>query len=413
MKKMLTILKYEWINTVHRPSFLISLILIPLIPAVIVLIMGAGMNQGASDNSIVAALFEPAPVSASEGYVDEADLVKAMPDWVEANRFVQFENETAAQAAIQSGSISGFYIVPADYLDSGEVRYIRQDFSPLSGMDESYLFGDVLTFNLMDGDEALYMRYQFPLNVETVDLAPEVEKRDTNSPAAFLLPYAITFLFYIVVLTSSSLMLNSVSKEKENRMVEVLISSVTPMELFTGKIIALGLAGLLQTVVWFGISFLILRTSGQTLNIPESLQIAPSVLVWGVLFFIFGFLVYASLMAGIGAVVPNLREASQATFIVIIPVIIPLMMIGVTINQPHAPVSVILSLFPLTAPVAMMTRLAVGGIPFWQPALAIGLLMLTGYFVIKGVAGLFRAQTLLTGQKFSMGILLKAMAGKH
>jgi ABC-2 type transport system permease protein len=117
-------------------------------------------------------------------------------------------------------------------------------------------------------------------------------------------------------------------------------------------------------------------------------------------------------MAGIGAMVPNLREASQATIIVIIPILIPVIMLSAMINDPNGLLATLISIFPLTAPVGMMTRLAAGVIPIWQPILAAVLLLITMILTLRAVAGLFKAQTLLAGQKFSINIFFKALLGK-
>jgi ABC-2 type transport system permease protein len=117
-------------------------------------------------------------------------------------------------------------------------------------------------------------------------------------------------------------------------------------------------------------------------------------------------------MAGAGALAPNTKEASQVTFILIIPMIIPMFFISPLITNPNSVLSIALSLFPFSAPVAMMTRIATGSIPMWQPFFAVGLIGLTAYFVIVLVARLFRAQTLLSGQEFKPAIFFKALFGK-
>jgi ABC-2 type transport system permease protein len=184
------------------------------------------------------------------------------------------------------------------------------------------------------------------------------------------------------------------------------------MEMLVGKICALGIAGLLQTVVWSGSGLLMLRLAGSTLNLPAEFQLPVSVLAWGVVFFVLGYALYGSLMAGLGALVPNLREASQATTVILIPVMIPLFFISVLIDEPNGVLSVILSLFPFSAPVAMMTRLSAATVPWWQPALAAVLLVGTCYLVIRAVAGMFRAQNLLSGQTFKLRMFFDALLGR-
>ena len=195
-------------------------------------------------------------------------------------------------------------------------------------------------------------------------------------------------------------------------MIEILLSSIAPRQLLTGKILGLGLVGLLQTVVWMGTGFLLLKAGGTTLNIPASLQLPTDLLVWSVVFFLLGYFLYATIMAGVGALVPNIKEASQATVIIILPMLIPLMLISLMIETPNATLPLILSLFPFSAPVAMVTRMAVTTVPLWQILTAIGLLLVTIFILVRAVAGMFRAQVLLTGKKFSMGLYLRTLFGK-
>jgi ABC-2 type transport system permease protein len=95
-----------------------------------------------------------------------------------------------------------------------------------------------------------------------------------------------------------------------------------------------------------------------------------------------------------------------------IPMIIPLMLISAIISKPNGLLSVILSLFPLTGPVTMMTRLAAGSVPIWQLILSVLLFIATAWIIIRTAAGLFRAQNLLSGQNFKLSLLFKVIAGR-
>ena len=175
-----------------------------------------------------------------------------------------------------------------------------------------------------------------PKNLKQVSLSPAPQREESNM-LTFFLPYAVTMLFYIIILSAASLLLSSVAKEKENRVMEILMVSVTPRQLLTGKIVGLGLLGLLQTIAWVGTGRILLARSGTTFNLPIAFQLPPSFLIWALIFFLLGYAVYASLMAGLGALVPNLREASQATILVIFPLIIPIFLLSVLINEPQQP----------------------------------------------------------------------------
>jgi ABC-2 type transport system permease protein len=230
---------------------------------------------------------------------------------------------------------------------------------------------------------------------------------------AFMLPYGVTLLFYFLIMGSSSLLLSNVSKEKENRVMETLLTSLTPTQLLTGKIIGLGLVGLLQTILWLGTGYALLNLSGTVFSLPFQIQLPGTLLMWGIIFFILGYAVYASLMAGLGALAPNMREASQVTIVIMLPLIIPLFFSSsVFVTEPNGPIATVLSIFPLSAPVAMMARLASGGVPWWQPLVAALLLALTAVFIVRAVAGMFRAQALLSGQPIKIKNYLQALLGR-
>ena len=410
MKNVLSVLKTEFINTITRRSFLLTLILVPLVPA---LILGAVSLIGGDDDSGGGNIFQPEPPSqVPDGYIDQAGIIKEVPEWVGEDRLVEFNNESEARQAAQQGEIDGYYIIPSDFIQTGNIRYMSPDFSPLTALDSSWTITTSIDYNLVGADPMRLQAFQNPVQVTRIDLAPEEEQRDESSILAFYLPYGITMLFYVLIITTASLMLNSVAKEKENRVMEILLSSITPRQLLTGKILGLGLVGLLQTSLWLGTAVLLLQVGGGTLNIPPSLIPPPQILLWGIIFFILGYLIYATIMAGVGALIPNIKEASQATFYVILPLLIPLVMVSVLIEEPNAPVAVILSLIPFTAPNTIMTRMATTSVPLWQLLVAIGLMILTIVFLIRGVAGMFRAQLLLTGKKFKISTFIKALFGK-
>ena len=296
-------------------------------------------------------------------------------------------------------------------MKTGSVIYIRHDFNPLGGISASSVINLLLEYNLLNGNQQLLDRLHSSINLKEVSLSQQ-PVRDSGNALTFFLPYVVTMFFYIIILTSASLLLSSVASEKESRVMEIMMTSVTPMQMLTGKIIALGATGLLQTVVWSGAGLLLLRISGSSFNIPVAFQLPISILGWGVLFFLLGYALYGSLMAGLGALVPNLREASQATTVIILPLILPLLLINNLISDPNGTLSVILSIFQLTSPVTMMTRLAAAEVPIWEQILAVLLLVGTVYLVIRAVAGMFRAQNLLSGQSFKISIFFKELLGR-
>lgn len=410
MRKIRIIIIYEIKTMLTRPSFLFTAFGIPLISALVMLAVST-LNRESPDTLDI--VFGPAsqPIQQAEGYIDPGRLLNSIPPLPENYSLQAYPDERTAQAALASGQISAYYIIDADYLATGDLTYVRPDFTPLNAFTQSGVMRQVLQAMLLGGDLELVTRISHPLNLTLISQAPAPE-REPEHPLTFLIPYIVTIAYYVIILMSASFLLNSVTKEKENRVLEIMLLSVTPRQMLLGKIIGLGVVGLFQTLVWVSFGFGILRLSGRIYNLPASFQLPFSFLFWGLIFFLFGYVIYASLMASIGALVPNLREASQATFVVILPLVLPMLFISALIEQPQGPVATTFSLFPLTAPVAMMTRLAATQVPLWQILLAISLMAVTAVLLIRSAAGLFHAQTLFTGQPFSLKRFFSALAGR-
>jgi ABC-2 type transport system permease protein len=410
MKKTLLVLKHEIITILSRPSFLFAMFGIPII-GVVVFIVAGQLNKGSSAQGLFTQLISSPTTVEAEGYVDQSGIIKEIPASVQPGLLVAYVDEASAKQALNKNEISAYYIIPADYLQTGNITYYGSGYIPIGTTGKASLLEWVLQVNLLGGNTQLASLVNGPKNMEHVSLSPEPQ-RDENNMLTFFLPYGVTMLFYIIILSAASLLLSSVAKEKENQVMEILMMSVTPRQLLTGKIVGLGLLGLVQTIAWVGTGRILLALSGSTFNLPIAFQLPPSFLIWAVIFFLLGYSVYASLMAGLGALVPNLREASQATILVIFPLIIPIFLLSILIEQPDSLLAIILSIFPLTAPVAMMTRLASGAVPFWQTTLAALLLAFTAILVVRSVARMFHAQSILSGQPFSRKVFFDALRGK-
>ncbi len=412
MNKILIVLKNEIITLLSRPSFWLTAVGIPLFGALIFAVVGA-INNSASASETVSQVLTSPQATLPEGYVDEAGIIRQIPEGVPAGKFVAYPDEAAARKALQAGELSAFYVVSPDYIQTGKITYIRPDFNPLtSGNDQAFGFTWILQVNLAGGDPVFANLVSGPMKLDDVSLATAPQP-DQKNPLTMWTPYAIAILFYGLIFGAASLLLSNVSKEKENRIMEVLLTSVTPRQLLTGKIVGLGIVGLGQTIVWLGTTYILFTLTGRTFKLPVGINLPVSFLVWGLVFFILGYAVYASLMAGLGALAPNLRESSQATVVIMIPLMIPMMLSNsVFASQPNGGIATGLSLFPLTAPVAMMARISLGVVPWWQIALASVLLAFTALLILRAVAGMFRAQALLSGQGFNVRMYLRALVGR-
>jgi ABC-2 type transport system permease protein len=411
MHKLWVVAKHEFITTVTRRSFLLTLILLPLVPMLLLGLFNL-INRG-NENNLLKLFTREATNPLPIGIVDESGLINDYPDWLIKGSTVKMDDAATAREAVSAGRLQGYYIIDADYINNGKVVLVKPEVNLFSGLVQSQTVTELINYNLMGSSPELYLRYTNPIQFELTPINPETaDTRDTNNMASFFVPYGVTMFFYSIILSSSSMMFTAIGKEKDNRVMEVLISSTDPLSLFLGKILALSAVGLLQVIVWFGAAIGLMRLAGQTFDVLNGIVIPWSSLVLAIPIFLLGYFIYGSLMAGIGAMTPNLKEGNQSTFVLTIPLILTIMAIGQLIQAPNGPISVGLSLFPLTSPVAMMTRLAIGKVPTSHILICIGLLGLTAWLVVNGVAKLFRAQTLLTGKKFQLGNFLKTMLAR-
>jgi ABC-2 type transport system permease protein len=179
-----------------------------------------------------------------------------------------------------------------------------------------------------------------------------------------------------------------------------------------GKVIGLGAIALFQMSIWFGGSLLTLKNSNVLFSLASTYILPTGFIFWAILFFILGYFLYASILGSIGVLAPNAREGGQFTFIAILPLLIPLWFNYSFTESPNGPVSVFLSLFPLTAPSSMITRLTTGNVPLWHLLLSLTGLFVTTYLFILLASRLFRADNLLSNDSLSWSKLFRKIRGK-
>jgi ABC-2 type transport system permease protein len=362
---------------------------------------------------------------AVEGYVDESGLVRAVPLDFPRDHLLAYTSEAEAQQALATSQITAYYVVPADYLERGEIDYVYPDSRALIKDGQDWVMARTLLFNLLGGDREAMDRVWNPIRrLDTESLASQPQPGadagcarpgfacESNVLIRYL-PLFMVALFYVSFMASSSLLFGSLGREKEDRALEIVLLSVQPRQLLAGKILGQGIAGLLQTAAWVGAIFVAFCLGGLALSLPPGFRLPIDFLAWSLVFFLAGYAVYASLIAGVGALVPRLKEAGGANFIAMAPLMVGYLvgLMASLTGTTHGGLSVTLSLFPLTAPVVMVMRLTEGVMPAWQVWLSAGLTVATAGFIFRAVAALFTAQTLLSGQPFSLLRYLRALAG--
>ena len=412
MRNIWLVIKHEVVTTLKRPSFWIMTFLMPA------LLLGLQIYGAMQDSDLDlggADADKTEETSATEmpviGLVDQAGLIAEMPADFPPDLFLPYADEATARAALEADEIEQYVHIPADYVATGDVTVYDKNFQILrSGENMGVAFHSInewilqylIDYNLT-GDAQLVSALRDPVpaaDVERHVVNPPLETAEGVRALAQIVASVIPYMFYLIVLVGSGYLLRSVVAEKENRTVEVLLLSLHPRELMMGKILGLSVVTLLQLGVWLGGGMLILNRGTALLDV-SGFTFPPGFIVWATLFSVLGFLLFASVMAAAGAIAPTAREGGQVIWLLIIPLMPTLMFGDLFVEEPNNPLTLVLSLFPFSAPSAMVTRLAVGEVPLWQIIVSLAGLALTTYLMVVLAARFFRAGNLLSDASFS------------
>jgi ABC-2 type transport system permease protein len=252
-------------------------------------------------------------------------------------------------------------------------------------------------------DRAKLLRLQTPVILNQVDLQRSEDTGDAvrNADSNMVLVYFFSIAFLMTVFGTSGYLMQSVIEEKETRVVEILITSVRPTQLLTGKVLSLGLLGLFQVLVWIVAALFVVNLQGASLTAISALtglRIPLDTLPLLLVYFTLGYLLFAAIFGGIGAISGSLQEGPQIAIIFTLPAVIPFYVFPIFTATPNDTLPVILSIIPITAPLAMVMRSVVTVVPAWQIALSIGLLALSVIAAFWMAGRLFRVNTLLSGK---------------
>lgn len=398
MTNVSLIIKHEIRTTLSKRSFWVMTIIFPI--AILALNFG---TQIIAQRSIP----EPEDMIPGRdriadmlpiGYVDRSEIIQQFPAQIPQGLLINYPDEPSALSALRDGKLERYFIIPTDFIESGSIIQVEPQFTVMVDMDAS-LIQYLITYNLL-GDEARAEVLAVPvIQVEGFALEPTTPA-ETDDMSTFLVSFAVMFIFFLVITMSSGFMLQSVSREKENRTAEVLLISLLPRDLMLGKILGLSIVALFQMSIWLGAGYLVLDRGSDLFEVVATITLPASFFIWAILYFFLGFLLYGSLMGAIGTLAPNAREVGSITMIVLTPLMLPVLLNFTFINDPDGPLATAFSLFPLTSPVAMVTRMVSGNVDLWQSALGLFALAITTYLTILLSARFFRADTLLSSGAF-------------
>lgn len=387
MKKTWLIARHEFLTTIRRIGYILFTISFPVL-AVLGMLIYLGVTYW---------VVSPPPEEQKIGYVDNTGMFNEYTS-ADGVVFIPYDTNDEAKEALLSHEVSEYFTIPEDYLETGLIkRYTTQRELELPEGTMARM-EDFLVANLLSGEvsEELIERAQKPLLPMSVRLDPETGERiaPENWFVAFALPYGFGLLFMMSLFVTSGYLLQGVSEEKENRLIEILLSSVSARQLMSGKVLGLGAAGLLQIAIWLLTAFVLVAVA------PISgLSIPIGIILPCIIYFILGYLLFGTVWTLLGSIGSTARESSQWTMIVVMPAIVPIMLISLFITNPDHVIFTVLTLFPFTATITAVMRLSVGALPTWELLLSIAILIASILGAIWLAARVFRTFLLMYGKR--------------
>jgi ABC-2 type transport system permease protein len=399
MNKTLLIFRHEFRHTIKRTGFIILTLAPPLLA-----LLGIGVYH------IVSGITKPPAEVTEIGYVDEAG---GFDQFITQGNItlVPFDTTEAATEALISEDIKEYFIIPSDFIATGVIRrYTTQrELNPPGATTEA--IKDFISSNLLSGKvpATTVTRVKEPLNFITTTLtATGTVAPQQGGFANLVIPGVFGALLAASLIFSSTYLLQGLGAEKENRLMEILLSSVSPRQLITGKVLGIGAAGLVQVAVWVAATPLLLNLASSSIGgFISTIHIPAGLLALAVVYFVLGYLLFAVLSVGVAAVSSSVREAQTLASIFTLWAIAPFWLLSLIMAFPNSPAWVVLSIFPFSAPVLVILRLGLTGVPGWQLAASIAVLALCIFGGLVLSSKLLRTYMLMYGKRPNLGEIIR------
>lgn len=316
----------------------------------------------------------------------------------------------ALQNRVNSGDIDGYLWLSDDAVVARKVTYEGQESSGF--MEKSWLSGQLdraillreLAQRGVNGDQADVLLK--PVKLEMVRLKGGHETK-ANDKGMFFAILIMVMLLYMAVIFYGVSVMRAVLEEKNSRVMEVLLSSATSTELMAGKLIGVGAVGLTQIGIWITMASVYALPALAASASTGDIHIAPLTLVAFALFFLLGYLLYSSVYAAVGAVITSEQEGQQLQFIILLPLILAVFMMGPVMRAPDSPIAMWTSMVPFFSPILMYVRIAIQPPPAWQIALSLVLLVATIAGILVLCARIYRIGILMYGKRPTLPEIMK------
>ncbi len=441
MNKTWIILKREYLTRVTKKSFIVSTLLVPLLMAALIVIPAWLASREDKQERLIAVYDES---SVFLGRLGEESYTKY--------HFIEEDKYKSIKEDPEKSEYYALLYIPGNILTTNNAQLLSSKQLPmelseqierkLSEMIEKDKREKVIHETGIPELEEKLTSTETKVKVSTLKVTGTGEEKKSSSLLAFIASYGMGFMIYFFVFMYGSMVMRSVMEEKKNRVVEVIVSSVKPFQLMTGKIVGTAMVGLTQVAIWVVLGLGALALAQNILSPESAQQVSQSILesqqqvnplqpemtpsqdkigeiiemvsnlnipllIFGFIFyFLGGYLLYSSLLGAIGAAVDNDEDSQQLVLPVTFPLILSIIFLISISRNPEGSIAFWTSIIPFTSPVCMLARLPFSP-PTWELLLSMALLILTTIGAIWAGAKIYRTGLLMYGKKVTLKELIK------
>ena len=433
MSKIGLVLTREYTTRVRKKSFIILTVLMPALMAAMFILPVYFMSQDDTKERSIA-VYDGSSIIL--GQLGSTDYTKF--------KFIQKEEYDNIKDKIKQSSYYALLVIQPNLLETNTVQLISASNitfdvksliqNKIRSVIEKEKMAEVIKQTNIPDLESRIKATQTSITVNTIKLGEKGEAKKSSTEIGMVLGYIFGFVIYMFILLYGQMVMQGVMEEKQSRIVEVIISSVKPFDLMMGKIVGIALVGLTQLTIWIILGFAIIsgakgmmpgaQHAGAAQSIVAQSQVAaqsaspaemdkiqdvlsmigtvnfPLIIGCFIFFFIGGYLLYSSLFAAVGSAIDTPEDAQQFMLPIMMPIILAILVMMSAIKNPEGATAFWFSIIPFTSPVVMMARIPFG-VPIWQLALSMLLLIATFVVMVWAAGRIYRTGILMYGKKAS------------
>lgn len=431
--KISIIIRREYMERVTKKSFIITTLLMPVIMLGLMMAPVLIAMFSESDNRNILVIDNSADTISSR--LQNTPTLTFLPQNI------------SVDSARRVESVDAVLVIPESIYDNGATLQIYTNGASSMEVESEITgqFNDIIesqrlkNYNIDDLDEIISAVHS---DVKLQSLRNDEDATESSTMLSYMLGLILTLMLYMCLLLYGQMVMTSIIEEKNNRVLEIVVSSVRPTQLMLGKICGIGLVAITQIVIWgvllsamsafvlpavlpAGVSadMAALSAEGASANISTDLELLQALSMLGnvayiiqlfgllLLFLIGGFMLYSAIYAAIGSAVDNIQDAGQLQSIVVFPIIIGIVVAMQAASDPGSSMAMWTSMIPFTSPMVMMARIPFG-IPAWEIAVSLIILVISFFIVVWFAAKIYRVGIFMYGKKPSFKELIRWMRYK-